>query len=114
MVADQMAKVDQARTKLDTRIREFEAQVLIVRRDEQPALQQYAATLANFEPTRAMQHVMQSWETEDGRDRILKVMAVMAPEAVDAIMAEVELPQLKDILVQRLRVVVEQGKGPKK
>jgi hypothetical protein len=111
-IADQMVRVDAERRKLDERIKAFEDQVVLVRRDEIAGLRQYAQTLASFEPRRAMQHVVDAWQSEEGRERILKVLAVMEPDAADAILAQVEVPKLKDLLVERLKVVIERDKKP--
>ena len=71
----------------------------------------YAAALAaDGAAKRAMEHVMQLWETEVGRVRILKVMRFMKPQNVNAILAEIELPKLRDILLERLKVVTEAKK----
>ena len=110
LVADQMANVDLERARLDQRIREFEAQVILVKRDELPALQQYAATLEYLEARQSMEHVIMMWEaSEESKNKILKVLASMDSEKVNALLAEVELPKLKDILVERLKVVIEKG-----
>ncbi len=107
MVSEQMSTVETARTELDKRIRDFQSEVLLVRRDEVPGLKEYAATLGALEPQKAMEHVVQSWETETGRDLILKVLAHMEVDKTNAILAELELPKLKEVLTQRLRVVIE-------
>lgn len=107
-IAEQMAAVDVARAALDKRVAEFRETVLLVRRDERKGLQEYAETLASFEAQRAMEHVVQSWEAGDeSRNRILKVLSLMRGKDVNAILAEVELPKLRDILLQRLKVVHE-------
>ncbi|MCA8943643.1 MAG: hypothetical protein KDB80_13850 [Planctomycetes bacterium] len=107
-IAEQMAAVDVARAALDKRVAEFRDTVLLVRRDESEGLRKYAETLASFEPKRAMQHVIETWDQgEEGRNRILKVLSMMKSKDVNAILQEVELPRLRDILVQRLKVVHE-------
>lgn len=106
-IAMQMLRVDQERARLEERIAEFERQVLLVEQDELRGLREYARTLASFEPSRAAAIVLQEWELDEGRKRIVKVLAVMDPVDADVVLAEIDVAQIREVLLERLKIVLE-------
>jgi hypothetical protein len=106
-IAEQMLRVDQERERLERRIAEFEQKVLLVERDELRGLREYGRTLASFEPVRAAGLVLEEWASDEGRKRIVKVLAVMDPDEADAILAAIDAGQVREVLLQRLRIVHE-------
>jgi hypothetical protein len=106
-IAMQMLRVDQERSRLEERIAEFERDVLLVEQDELRGLREYARTLASFEPVRAAAIVLQEWELDEGRKRIVKVLAVMDPADADAILAQIDVAQTRQVLLERLKIVLE-------
>lgn len=106
-IAQAMSRVDAEREKLERRIEEFERQVLLVQRDEIRALRDYGRSLAAFDPERAASIVGQEWESETGRKRIVRVLALMEPGDADAVLGALPDARLREVLLERMKVVVE-------
>lgn len=106
-IAQKMIEVDRERDRLDQRIEEFERQVLLVERDEIRALRDYGRSLAAFAPERAAAIVMQEWATDAGRKRIARVLTLMDPADADAMVAALPDDRLREVLLERMKVVVE-------
>lgn len=106
-IAAQMLRVDQERDRLERRIADFERKVLLVEQDELRGLREYARSLSSFDPQRAAEIVLQEWDTEDGRKRIVKVLAVMDPADADSILARIDRERIREVLLERLKIVLE-------
>ncbi|MGE0144689.1 MAG: hypothetical protein AB7I19_14620 [Planctomycetota bacterium] len=106
-IAQRMLEVERERERLDRRIAEFERQVLLVERDEVRALRDYGRSLAAFEPARAARIVEEEWQSETGKKRIVRVLALMGPTEADAILAAMPDARLRDVLLERMKVVLE-------
>ncbi|MBI5852362.1 MAG: hypothetical protein HZB39_15210 [Planctomycetes bacterium] len=106
-IAQAMLKVDSEREKLERRIEEFERQVLLVQRDEIRALREYGRSLAAFAPERAAAIVEKEWDSDAGRKRIVRVLTLMEPADADAVLAAMPDERLREVLLERLKVVVE-------
>ena len=106
-IAQKMLDVDRERERLERRIEEFERQVLLVERDEIRALRDYGRSLAAFAPERAAAIVKQEWETDVGRKRIARVLALMEAGDADSIVAALPDERLREVLLERMKVVVE-------
>lgn len=106
-IAQRMLEVDRERERLDTRIAEFERQVLLVERDEIRGLRDYGRSLAAFEPARAAAIVQQEWGSEAGRKRIARVLALMDPAESDAVLGALPDDRLREVLLERMKVLIE-------
>ena len=106
-ISEKMIQVNLVREALDKRILEFEKDVTLVRQSDTKGIKDYARTLASFSPNKASAYVLEEWKTEAGRRRIIRVMALMQADAADAIIAEMDNARIKEVLVERLKVIVE-------
>lgn len=108
-----MADVLNERAKLQAEINEFHNTVLLIGKDEVSSLQTVAQTLAKVEPKSAASVIKDWWKTEAGQTQALKIWTVMDPDAATAILAELDVDMIRQVLEKRLKVAREQGK-PKK
>lgn len=108
-----MAEVLNERAKLQAEINEFHNTVLLIGKDEVSSLQTVAQTLAKVEPKSAASVIKDWWKTEAGQTQALKIWTVMDQDAANAILAELDVDMIRQVLEKRLKVAREQGK-PKK
>lgn len=106
-IAQSMMEVDAAKERLDRRIAEFEQRVTLVEKDEVAGVLTFGRSLASFDPSRAAQIVMQEFESEVGRQRIVKVMTLMDSDDADRILSRVPDDKVRELLIERLDVVLE-------
>jgi hypothetical protein len=109
-VLEKLREVEQLRAKLQAEIDEFHSTVLLIRQDEVSGLQAVAKTLAGVEAKSAAAVIKKWWETDEGQTRALKIWSVMDPDAGQAILAEMDIEMIRQVLEKRLKVVREQGK----
>ncbi|MEZ5967096.1 MAG: hypothetical protein R3F56_24880 [Planctomycetota bacterium] len=112
-VLEKLRDVEQMRAKLQSDIDEFHNTVLLIRQDEVAGLQSVAKTLAAVEPKSAAAVIKKWWETEEGQTRALKIWTVMDPDPANAILAELDVEMIRQVLEKRLKVAREQAKGKK-
>ena len=112
-VLEKLREVEQLRAKLQAEIDEFQSTVLLIRQDEMSGLQSVAKTLASVEAKSAAAVIKKWWETDEGQARALKIWTVMEADAAHAILAELDVEMIRQVLEKRLKVVRAQAK-PKK
>lgn len=112
-VLEKLRDVEQLRAKLQAEIDEFHNTVLLIRQDEVSGLQSVAKTLAAVEPKSAAAVIKKWWETDEGQTRALKIWTVMEPDPANAILAELDVEMIRQVLEKRLKVAREQSKAKK-
>jgi hypothetical protein len=112
-VLERLREVEQLRAKLQAEIDEFHSTVLLIRQDETAGLQAVAKTLAAVEPKSAAAIIKKWWETDEGQTRALKIWSVMETEAANAILAELDVELIRQVLEKRLKVARTQAKTGK-
>lgn len=112
-VLEKLRDIEQLRAKLQAEIDEFHNTVLLIRQDEVAGLQSVAKTLAAVEAKSAASVIKKWWETDDGQTKALKIWTVMEPDAANAILAELDIEMIRQVLEQRLKVAREQAKAKK-
>ncbi len=112
-VLAKLREVEQLRATLQAEIDEFHNTVLLIRQDEVSGLQSVAKTLAGVEAKSAAAVIKKWWETDEGQTRALKIWSVMDPDAANAILAELDVEMIRQVLEKRLKVAREQAKAKK-
>lgn len=112
-VLEKLREVEQLRAKLQAEIDEFQSTVLLIRQDEMSGLQSVAKTLASVEAKSAAAVIKKWWETDEGQARALKIWTVMDADAAHAILAELDVEMIRQVLEKRLKVVRAQTKAKK-
>ncbi len=112
-VLAKLREVEQLRATLQAEIDEFHNTVLLIRQDELSGLQSVAKTLAGVEAKSAAAVIKKWWETDEGQTRALKIWSVMDPDAANAILAELDVEMIRQVLEKRLKVTREQAKAKK-
>lgn len=107
----QILEIQRMERELQDKVEEFEAKVLLVSKSKEQDLKPYADSLATFEPDKAAEIVRNMWETESGRLRISMVLKIMDPDVSNAILSEMEVTEIKEILDNLLKVHREKAGG---
>lgn len=94
---------------LQDKVTEFEAKVLLVSRSQEEDLKPFADSLSAFDPKKAAEIVRSMWETEAGRLKISMVLKIMDPDVQNAILADMNVQEIRDILDNLLKVHREAG-----
>lgn len=106
-IASRMLEVERERDKVDSRIREFERDVLLVRKSDAAGLRDYARMLAAFRPDRAASFIVEECADEVGRRRVVGALAMLDAEACAELLSELDPARVRELLVERLAVVQE-------
>ncbi|HLU39045.1 MAG TPA: hypothetical protein VK081_06645 [Planctomycetota bacterium] len=110
-VLEKLREVEQLRAKLQAEIDEFHATVLLIRQDETAGLQAVAKTLGAVEARNAAAVFKKWWETEEGQTRALKIWTVMDADAANAILGELDVETIRQVLEKRLKVARQQARA---
>jgi flagellar motility protein MotE (MotC chaperone) len=110
LVLSKMTEVEQMRARLQAEVDDFRNTVLLIRDDESAGLKALATTLQGIEPSKAASVIIKWWETEEGQTKALKVWTVMDPDAANAILGEMDVELVRQVLDKRLKVVREPAK----
>jgi hypothetical protein len=101
------AEIEALQARVDEKLDRFKEQVKLVRNDEVAGLKRNAQTLASFEPSKAAELVQEQWKMEGGQDEVLKTLEFMQKDAVNAMLAALPNPMIRDVLQKRLHVSKE-------
>jgi len=112
-VLEKLREIEQLRANLQSEIDEFHNTVLLIRQDEVAGLQSVAKTLAAVEPKSAAAIIKKWWETDEGQTRALKIWTVMEPDPAHAILDQLDVELIRQVLEKRLKVAREQAKAKK-
>lgn len=104
-LATKMKEVEAAQRQLDAKIVQFNDEVKLVRPDDEAALKATARTLSSMDAEMAAGVVQEWWMTEEGQDRALKVLSVMANDSLDSIVAALPVQLQRDFLEKRLLLI---------
>jgi hypothetical protein len=101
------AEIEGLQARVDEKLDRFKEQVKLVRNDEVAGLKRNAQTLSSFEPSKAAELVQEQWKMDGGQDEVLKTMEFMGKDAVNALLAALPNPMIRDVLQKRLHVSKE-------
>jgi chromosome segregation ATPase len=105
-ILEQIRGIEQSRTQLNERIEAFQAQVVLIDKQQATDMAADAATLAAFEPQRAAALLLEWWKrTPADQAKVVRLLTVMETEAANAILETMEVTQAREILDQRAKVI---------
>jgi hypothetical protein len=101
----QLQEVVAERGRLEQAVREFNARVTEIRIDEMAALEEAARSIARLTPAAGAELMVEFWQGDDGPNKVVKLLAVMAADRADEILACLDTRRAREILEKRMTVI---------
>lgn len=110
-LSDRILQIKRMEQELQDKVLDFNSKVLLVSKSREEDLKPIADRLASFDPAKAAELVRAYWETEAGKLKISMVLKIMDTEAANAILADMKVEEIKDIIDNLLKVHQESEGG---
>ena len=108
-----LSQIDQSRVQFNQSVADFNKRFIELKVDEEVVYKGIARTVATLEPAVARDLILDYWKTQDGQVKAVKILAVMDKERVDEIIGLMEIPNIKQVIESRTKLVRESLKAKK-